>query len=769
MKLSLSWICDHLKIDQKDINVEHLIKRLNQTTAEIEAVAHVKIKVDSFHLVRILSIEEDKIIAQNVENDEKIVLDLKKDFIPGQMALIFKENDKNRWATLQDFGSERTDLVAPVFVPDEKLSTWRDLIEKEDYILELDNKSINHRPDLWGHRGFAREVAAILNVKMVPEESICTPIEVQSFEKASSKSQEMPFELAIKDSVKCKRLAALYCSEIENTESNIWITSRLARLDARSIRTIVDLTNYVMFDMGQPLHAFDADKIAGEKLIADKGDGRTLELLDGQEIQTISDEIVIYDGKSPLALGGLMGGISTVVDDKTSCVLLESANFEPHTIRRASLRIKKRTEASTRFEKSLDPNQNTAALQRYIKLFTELNLSVKSAKNIISLGDRARKTSIELNHEVIEKKLGFEVSPEFIKNTLERLGFGVLVLEQKYSITVPTYRGTKDITIKEDVIEEIGRFLEYNPEECELPYRQTTPFDTRPVYQKRKIKNLLSNALLMHEVYNYNLYDQDFLKKLKYAPAKAIFLKNPVSQNMQVLVESLIPNLIKNVTQNETKVDEARFFELAYVWDQVGSEIVESKKLAGVFWQQSKIDFYEFKSLLLEFFHGLQLSIEWVKQKSLQPWWSENQTAALMIDGRCIGFAGKVDQKFLSSAVQGQAFIFEVDADFLLSYKPKQKHFTPIGKYQSVHLDVSLFAPLAVTVKALEDVIISSDDRIYVVELIDFYEKDEWLDKRSLTFRYFVQDLKKTMTKHEIEQVMKKVQVAVEGLKGIVR
>lgn len=786
MKLSLAWLCDHLVFDSKisvkvtldQINVSELINRLSQTTAEIESVREVNFSLDHFVLARVTNFKNNMIQLKDTDGDRFFELDFRIDLLLNDFVLLSECNDTFRYARLEDLGGTRSDMLPALFLPATEVQAWKSYIETKDYILEIDNKSINHRPDLWGHRGFAREVATIISAALLPEmgdedaegEGILQSMPIERFQSKSPVNAEHPFEVEIQDFHGCKRLAVLSLPTIENVGSHPMLASRLARIDSRPIRSFIDLTNYVMFDMGQPLHAFDADKIFIQKLVAQRACKKEkMQLLDGTAIELAADDIIISDGKTPLALAGIMGGAETAVTLATKSILLEAANFDAHSIRVTSQRVKKRTDASARFEKSLDPNQNVPALQRAVKILRNLNIPFQ-ARSIISIGDFAEPIALKISHREIEQKLGFSMTSEFVIATLTKLGFGVGEIDGEYRILVPTYRSTKDIKIKEDIVEEIGRFLLYYEKQYRLPYRQTVPFDTSAVYRTRLMKETLANALAMHEVYNYNLYDNEFLKKLSYTPLNSVQLKNPVSEHWQLLVTSLIPHLLKNVMENQNKYEQCRFFELANCWKLNKDKIEEKKMLAGIFWVSGNIDFYEMKALMQKFFHALKLDVSWQKCLPEDPWWLSQKTAQLLHKDRRIGLAGVANNDFFAEEISGNAFIFEIDGDFLISSDDiKTALYKPVSRFQPVQLDVSLLVPIEVAVSTIEEKIVHSDSRITATYLIDMYEKKEWQGVRSLTLRFILQDNERTLTSEDIDIVLKKVHQNLTALGGQIR
>ncbi|MFC1842317.1 phenylalanine--tRNA ligase subunit beta [Candidatus Dependentiae bacterium] len=788
MKLSLRWIFDHIDADYKKVDIVDLVDKFNKITAEIEGYEKFTVDLSHFALVQVKEIGPEGILVTCPEWGNDIVLSGRDNIVIGQVYLVKRSGkDGYEWASVSDFGCPKEGLVPALYVSEKDLSGgWKKTFEAEDYIIEVDNKSITHRPDMWGHRGFAREVAAICDFKLKPEGEFLKDMAVKEF--ASSGKDEHGFVLEVKNPEIGKRFAGLYMPNVKNRASSLWMASRLMRVGSRPIDFIVDVTNYVMQDISQPMHAFDVNKLSSKKIVprlAKKGE--KLVLLDDIELELGPKDYVITDGKKPVALAGVMGGKDSGIDVDTNSIFIESANFDAASVRNSAIRAKNRTEASSRFEKSLDPNQNVSGIFRLLKLFDDEGIEYTCSSEIMSLGKKAQELEIDVSHEMIEKLLGAKLDPEFVVRVFEKLDFGVQKLEGekekgkevttlRYKVTVPTFRCTKDIEIKEDLVEEVGRFFGYENTEFVLPRKGTAPYDLSKVLCARKIKKLLSFGLKMREVRNYSFYDESFLAKLQWEPKNYKEVANPVSENWCKLVTSLVPHLIKNVEQNHVHYDQLRFFEWARVWstskEAKDTGVIERKSLAGIFFDKHKLDFYCAKSWVNTLFNLLDMKeVKWEKcdedfVKQNYPWYFPYQTAKIIFHGTpnntLVGYAGKLDPAFFGKLFEGEAFAFELDGDFIVDYKPEVKKFVPISKYPEVARDVSMFVPLNITVDKLKDIISSCDEKIKSVELKDFFQKDEWKDKKSLTFRFIMQDYNKTLDKREVDFVYDLVVAALE-------
>jgi len=778
MKLSIAWIFDHIDADWKKLDMPALVQLFNKTAAEIEGVEKISLDLKNFALAQIVSTDSEKCSVEISEWKKKIELPIRDDKsgFALESFLVKKEKDNYRWAKLTDFFCGKDGLLPAMLVQEDLVAGgWKKDFQAEDYILEVDNKTITHRPDMWSHCGFAREIAAMLNLPFKPFERAGKK-EIEAYDNLAPVSEKNPIEISLKDQTVGKRFAGLYLESADkktlNRPSLLWMAYRLACTGNRPINFLVDATNYVMLDLGQPMHVFDAaglKKIEGR--LARKGEKLTL--LDDQEIELTPEDYVITDGKKPISLAGVMGGKDSGVLPGSSAIFLESANFDATTVRRTAARFKTRTEASARFEKTLDPNQNVDAIIRFLDLLDqESTISYKASEKISSVGKETEPVTVELSHELLCKRLGAQIDPKFVVDALKKIEFSVKQSGDVYKVTIPTFRCSKDVTIPEDIIEEVGRFFGYDNIEHVLPLSKLEASDLSHVMRERVLKNVCAHALRMREVSNYALFDESFLKEINFEPSSWVEIKNPFSSNWRRLVTFLIPNILKNIKQNVADYDSLRFFEFGRAWNLQAKEILEQKRLAGIFFERKKdIDFYESKNLLNQLFEAIDLEVRWEKTEpnALPVWYAAYQTAQLFYKEKQIGFAGKINQALLGSITEGDAFVFELDSDFLISYKAAEKKFKSAGKYPGVHRDVSMLVPLSVTVDQIAQAIGSADSRVHDVQLVDFFQKKEWADKKSITMRFVIQDETKTLTGQEADQVYDQMLKKLEPLGATIR
>jgi phenylalanyl-tRNA synthetase beta chain len=769
MKLSLQWLFDHIDADWQKIDISSLVKVFNETTAEIEGFEKISLDHENLFFGIVESHTKKEVTLTIPESDSSIKLPSRDDVQKGFCYLIIKKGKNYEWATLLDLHSSKEGYV-PALSIDKKLldGSWKKLVAPHDYSIHLDNKSVNHRPDLWGHRGVAREVAAMLKLPFQALDHLLIAHDNKEYEKSAPANQAHPISITIENPNACKRFSGLYFDSIQNMPSVWWMAFRLARVDSRPINALVDMTNYVMLDIGQPMHAFDADSIKSI-VVRQAKNKEQCALLDGTTVALTDQDCVVTDGKKILALAGIMGGKDSGISLTTNKIFLEAACFDAATIRKSSTRIKKRTESSARFEKSLDPYNTQIAIERFLQLLSTAHISYKAADQIASVGALPARKKITISHEFIEKQLGIALTPAFIEDTLISLDFGFDRKKDSYEIFIPTFRATKDIAIVQDIVEEVGRFYGYSRIAAQLPNRQAQPFDMSAVEHMRAIKRLLAYGLQMQEVATYAFFDESFLNTLGWQPGKTLQVQEAVSENWQRLVTTLLPNLLKVVHINTQHLEHMSFFEWARQWPENSKE---EQILAGIFVDKKHlINFYDAKQMINRIFQTIGIfDLNWQKPtESLDPWYLHSQSAHIFHNGKKIGTAGILDPLFFSKIASGNAFAFELDGEFLLSYRAPVHRYVSVSKYPSIDRDISMLVPLAITVEQIIQLIKTANPEIVSVDLVDFFEKDEWKDRKSLTFRIIMRDSKKTLSSQDADLIMLNVKKSLQSLNAEIR
>lgn len=769
MKILLSWLLDHIDCSLSNIDVAKIVHLFNIRTAEIESFERVSFSFTNMFVGSVTASSQTKIDFYCSELRETVVLPSRSDVVVGKTYLAYKDNGSWRWVLISDFCSEKDGIMPAVYVHESEVAgAWRMKLPVLDYVLDVDNKSINHRPDLWGHYGIAREIAAFLDFPLKSLDSGLAHPRVVSYDRSSNNIASDGIKITIENTNECSRFAGMKCDDVKYQDSFLWMAIRLALVGAKPINAVVDLTNYVMFDIGHPMHVFDAQAFKKDEIIVrDAVAGETLQLLDGQNITFASQDLVVANDLRVVSLAGIMGGKDSSYQPMTRSIILEAAGFDPAVIRKLAQRYKLRTEASMRFEKDLDPMQNVVVLQRFLFLAEQMGvLTTKHRYPIVSVGKTVVPANCTLSHDFLTARLGMDISVQFVQQTLHKLGFKVThsSVDNMYTITVPTYRATKDINITEDIVEEIIRSYGFENIKPELPMRQTVPFDMHVIQNIRNIKRTLAYGLGMHEVRDYMLYDAAWLSRLSVELVSAVRVKSPLSENWTTLVTSLVPHLLKGAEQNSAQKDHVRFFEFNRIWAKGLHGYVEQKNLAGIIFDKKNVLFYESKSELQKLWDMLGIQVMYRKpQGSIPVWYDQCQVAQLYVGDVAIGFVGMMSTLWMHKVLDGSAFIFEIDGEFLENVKPVQQKFQAWSKFQDVAYDISLFVPLTLSADSLCQAIKAAHSSIVRVEIVDFFEKSEWTQHRAITVRYTMSDASKTMTKVDLDLIVQAVHQALQG------
>ncbi len=772
MKLSLRWVCDHLSIAWDALDLQALVHHFNTKVAEIETTTEYSLDLGSWYAGKVQEISENSITFFVPEIRQTISLPFRSDAIMSAIYFVKKEGSLYSWLLYSDIYIEKEGLVG-VFALEQSLlehGSWRKKIETTDVIIDIDNKSITHRPDLWSHRGFAREVAPFLKTKLRSEDDFFAPISIEQYEKEYQATQAFPFTLSI-DTQEVSFFSMLYYKNSMLSPSVLWMGFRLSRVGQRPIDYVVDATNYVMFDIGQPLHAFDAQKVS--KYIGPRKakNGEQLIVLNNEHLTLQETDIVIANDTQALALAGIKGGMASGVSTTTDSLLVEAATFSGGSIRRSSCFHKLRSESSARFEKELDPEQALQGLKRFAQLLIQDGIAKDSVPSGVAIGSLVKPIVINITQSFIEDRLGIMFKKDDIKTILESAHYKVIVTkkndDQAFTITVPSYRATKDIKIKEDIVEEVGRLYGYEHIPEKLPVVAKKVFVDAWQSRLYAIKQFLAVTGKMQEVYNYALLDNDFLKKIDWNIVLPVEIAHPLSEQATTLVDSLVIPLLKNVDEIAAKHEQAAFFEYGRAWhtDPAQSKVIEQKKIAGILYQRkNEIDFYKQADLLKDLYAlcGIKITLKKSLQKPL--WAHAYQVADIISQDTIVGKVGMINGAIMHGLGGGHAWAFEFDATYVLEHKQAEKRFVPFSKYQGSYLDISMMTPLSYSVETLQMTIALAHRLIKEVQLQDVFQRPEWQDEKSVTFRYFVQDEEQSVTKDMLIEVQLAVEKAVHGL-----
>ncbi|MBR3149307.1 MAG: phenylalanine--tRNA ligase subunit beta [Eubacterium sp.] len=631
----------------------------------------------------------------------------------------------------------------------------KDIYEIEDIVFEVDNKSLTNRPDLWGHYGIAREFAALAGRELKPLDVINTN-DYDNLDKV---------DLKILDPL-CQRYS---CMQVENITTNVSPVNMRIRLfycGMRAINFLADLTNYLMLEMGQPMHAFDSRKV--EKIRIKRFDEPfTFQTLDGVDRSIDTETLMICNDDTPVAIAGIMGGLDSEIVEDTTTLTLESATFDAASIRKSTVRLGHRTDASMRYEKSLDPEMTTVAIARFMKLLLDTD---GNAKIVSALTDEIAfsydEVTLDFDKAFVDKYTGIEIDNDTIINTLTSLGFKASVEDDNFTVTVPSWRATKDVTMKADIIEEITRIYGYD--NFDVHTTRSPLYPVRPDVEKTdedKIKDILVKRYSLHEVHSYVWGYYDELKAIGLDVEGEIKLANATNPNIETIRNSMIPTQLCQVKSNTGYSPEFGIFEVGRVVTAVDENdlCVEKKMLGITLYSRMKpmpmlyFDLRDMLAVLVDDLKHKELSFE--KKDTTHAFQHPRNLNKVICDGVEIGEIGIVHPTVSKKLDKKAAIVYaEIDVNALAALDNASIAYEEPSKFPAMEIDLSFitdrFEPIAKAIKG------ENCDLIKNVEVTDVYEGE---DTKSITTRLTFSDPEKTLTREEVQSVADRI---IETLKA---
>ncbi len=630
----------------------------------------------------------------------------------------------------------------------------------DDVIIDIDNKSLTNRPDLWGHLGIARELAAIFQCS-------AKPLPLDKIEE----NGDLVVKVKIKATTDCYRYLGVAVENIVVGPSPSWLKQRLLSIGQKSINNIVDLTNYVMYEIGQPLHAFDFKNIAnGQIVVRRAAGGEKMTMLDGSEFKLEDETLIIADAKKPVALAGVMGGLDSGINEQTTSVIFESACFNPVTIRQAERKYNLRTESSIRFEKGIEPERAELALQRVLTLLKKINPQLKVGRIIDVYKKKDKPREIKFSLQFLQNRLGLNLTAEEIQEILQRLNFTVKYRANNFSVLAPEYRRQFDITIPEDIVEEVARIYGYDKFKPTLPILQLAPYhkSSQRMFEK-KIKSILSGGGGFYEVINYSFTNQK-ISSLGYDLEKFVSLANSLSSEHTHLRGSLLPGLLKNVADNERWGSRFKLYEIGRIFrlDKESSFSRGGKMVGYLPWQNywltgvitGKKDevFFAAKGSLEILFTKLGVvGYELLPAPDKKVFSSEKLQVSLQ--GKTIGYIFRVSQDILNKYdIKQSVGGFEIDLGELLSNIREVVSYQTMPKYPAVIFDLAVVFPLAITWEEIVKIVKTSSQLVREIKLFDIYTGEQiGSDKKSIAFTLEFLHPERTLTSQEVDEEVDKI------------
>lgn len=629
----------------------------------------------------------------------------------------------------------------------ERLAT---LLKADDVIFEIENKALTHRPDTFSHIGMARELATMYELGLnIPEPS----------EHPNHTAKSISFD--IQDPTLCRRYSGAVIKDITIKASPLWLQLRLQRLGVRPINNIVDITNYVMLETGQPLHAFDQAKLHGDTVIVRTAtDGETLTTLDGKERTLTTDMLVIADQNGPIALAGVMGGITSEVSEKTTTIVLESANFEQYNNRKTGRTLGLQTEASVRFSKNQDPELTLPALQQAIAMIVELAGGTVETITDTYPQPRTPQQIITTSTFLIDR-IGDPAltNTDGIVATFTRLGITVTKDKDALTCTIPTYR--PDLTMQEDLVEEIARFKGYDSITPTLPQRDLTPARVNPhIAWKRRVNTTLTQ-LGLTEVYNYSFVGKDWYGMCNVQDTLTIPLRNPISPEHAYLKPSLLPSLLGNINTNRKHYDQAAIFELDTVFEDNSDQLPHEIDMLGVAVYAQQDTVYERTKGVAESVIG-RLNMPQVVFRPIDT--SDNDPILAMLHPLCaavvmcgnelIGYVGELNPEIqVKLGIQGAVGLAELRANTLYHLTDTGTIYQPVSIHPALTIDISCLLDRDVSLDEVRHTLTQAGSEL-LVKTIALSAKENverfGQGKKAVTFRLMFQSSQHSLAKKDV-------------------
>ncbi|PIR03829.1 MAG: phenylalanine--tRNA ligase subunit beta [Candidatus Magasanikbacteria bacterium CG11_big_fil_rev_8_21_14_0_20_39_34] len=666
--------------------------------------------------------------------------------------------------------SEDEPLEAPEFDKEVKLGTpVTQALGLDDVIIDIDNKSMTHRPDLWGHYGMARELSAIYRKKL---EKYDPP--------AIREGKDIRLEVDIQKPEYCSRYMGVVMSGITIEPSPAWLQARLIAVGLRPINNIVDVTNYVMYDLGQPIHAFDTEQLGStqdgkvEIIVRMAEEDEEIETLDGNKHILGKENLVIADSNEPIALAGIMGGQNSSVMEETTSIILEAANFAATNIRRSSMRLGVRSDSSARFEKALDPNNCELALRKAVEMIHTLCPNAKVVSNVADAKSfQLHQGPVELSLSFLQKKMGVEISEKQATDILERLGFEVKTKKDVLHVIIPTWRATKDVSIADDLIEEIARMYGYGNIDAILPNYSGAPAVKCPHKVAQRIaRRVLAYENGFTETYNYSFEAPEWLERIGEDLLEYIRLENPVAKDRPLVRRHLYPNLLANVAGNLHRVDTVKLFEIGKVFhhEDPGERIHPNSSdllprqdtFLGIAYASKKENtpFFMVADAAREVLKSIGVDEFTIEKFSLPVDYVHNgRCAQILLDGEQVGIITEFHPIALKRLdIDYRVCIAELVLDKIVAKAGDSIHYMPIPEFPSITRDIAFVVKKEIEHDTVVKLIGEASDLIESVELFDVYSGEHvGQGSKSMAYKIVYRSKEKTLTSEEVEKEHAKV------------
>lgn len=791
MKVSLNFVSDF--VDVTGVDLATFPADVTKKIAEVERVTRVGCAIPGVVVGRILAIEPvpgaDKIRLTTVTIDPltptlshegergilKIVCGAQNIFegavvpvatlgtvLPGNFKI---EKRKMKGIESQGMLCSTRELGLPgdasgIWILPENTPIGRPLSEvvPSDTVLEFDNPSLTHRPDLLGHLGWGRELALLLGKKF--QSPVHTEIQ---------HTETLPVE--IREQKACSRYVGVRVSGVRVVPSPQKIIERLEACGVRAINNVVDATNYVMLELGQPLHAFDLKKVTGAQIIVRPAKaGEKLHMLDGTSQELNDSMLVIADGEKPIALAGVMGGANSEVDADTTEIILEAATFDAVAVRRTTQATGIRTEASVRFEKRLDPALPPYAVSRCIELLRETcpDVGVTAYADVYPVQPELR--VIRFSLAAASRKLGREITVGEMQQILTALEFGVRdVGDDLFDITVPSFRAGRDIECADDITEELARHIGYDQLPTEFPTVRMAELPRDTLHDTIRTLAEFFVGCGFHEVCTLALTSERVLKNAGHDASQAIRLANPPSEDFRFLRQAVLPSVLDAAMRNARTAKTFRLFEIAKAFGTDKSGAVEQREAVALVVGEADV-FGSAKGVVAELFAALHVAHS-LNECEVAPIGAHpGRVAVVRVGTQVVGHVFEIHPAIAQAFELPSAAAVVLDVGLVAALPRSVVLARDVPKFPGVPRDLAVIVPARTLASVVLETIADSDERVHGVQLFDTYTGSELpAGTKSLAFSFEIIDPTKTLDEREVEEVMGRVIAAIEKTGGKLR
>ncbi|HHQ5387582.1 TPA: phenylalanine--tRNA ligase subunit beta [Staphylococcus aureus] len=800
MLISNEWLKEYVTIDD---SVSNLAERITRTGIEVDdlidytkdiknlVVGFVKSKekhpdADKLNVCQV-DIGEDEPVqivcgAPNVDAGQYVIVAKVGGRLPGgikiKRAKLRGERSEGMICSLQEIGISSNyipkSFESGIYVFSESQVPGTDALQAlylDDQVMEFDLTP--NRADALSMIGTAYEVAALYNTKMTKPETTSNELEL-------SANDELTVTIENEDKVPYYSARVVHDVTIE--PSPIWMQARLIKAGIRPINNVVDISNYVLLEYGQPLHMFDQDAIGSQQIVVRQAnEGEKMTTLDGTERELLTSDIVITNGQTPIALAGVMGGDFSEVKEHTSNIVIEGAIFDPVSIRHTSRRLNLRSESSSRFEKGIATEFVDEAVDRACYLL-QTYANGKVLKDRVSSGElSAFITPIDITADKINRTIGFDLSQNDIVTIFNQLGFDTEINDDVITVQVPSRR--KDITIKEDLIEEVARIYGYDDIPSTLPVfeKVTSGQLTDRQYKTRMVKEVLEGAGLDQAI-TYSLVSKEDATAFAMQQRQTIDLLMPMSEAHASLRQSLLPHLIEAASYNVARKNkDVKLFEIGNVFFANGEgELPDQVEyLSGILtgdyvvnqWQGKKetVDFYLAKGVVDRVSEKLNLEFSYRRADidGLHP----GRTAEILLENKVVGFIGELHPTLAADNDLKRTYVFELNFDALMAVSVGYINYQPIPRFPGMSRDIALEVNQNIPAADLLSTIHAHGGNILKDTLVFDVYQGEHLEKgkKSIAIRLNYLDTEETLTDERVSKVQAEIEAALIEQGAVIR